>query len=132
MTIKQAYRHFIIESAYCWCWLCGRDQWQRPEWWHAPWMLHRSHIVRSPRIEDPRAVVIQCPVCHDVFHGKRFAAEPNLPPITIGNLLWLKERFQPELFDRTFLQRYSVQRLPRASAPPAVYVAAYRARRHGV
>lgn len=125
---RRRYKNFIREHEFNWCWICGRDITERPDWWHAAWTLHRAHIVRSPRIEDPRVIIICCPFCHEVFHGIRFA-EYDRPPITVAHFLWAKKQLDPANYDREFLRRYSVQRLPRPAQPPAVYREEY-ARRH--
>lgn len=91
-------------------------------------MLHRAHVTSSPRVEDVRIVVILCPFCHGVAHGIRFAGNER-PKLTVGNLLYLKRLRDPENFDREFLQRYSVQILPRAVRPPLVFRLEYHRRR---
>lgn len=127
-TTKQLYRHFITETPFPWCWLCGRDKFDRPAWWHAGWVLHRAHIVSTPRNEDVRVINILCPWCHGVKHGLRYAAEKR-PPITLANMLWIKERFHPEAFDTEFLQHFAVKVLPTPEEPHEIYLREYRERR---
>lgn len=128
-TTAQLYRHFIKEHELPFCWLCGRDASERPQWWNAAWLLHRAHIVASPRVEDVRLIWIGCPWCHAVSEGIRFAGAER-PKILRANLLWLKRERDLENFDLEFLQRFSVQRLPRAVAPHSVYLSEYQGR-HG-
>lgn len=133
-TTKQLYKHFIRESAFPWCWLCGRDRtyFHKPVDWYGTWMLERSHIVSSPRVEDARVIVIMCSRCHGIKHGSRFVLRDQpaeMPEITVAHLLWLKLHFDPANYDRSFLQRYSVSRLPRAMEPPEVYRSEYVRRR---
>jgi|GEM_PF-2653493 len=134
IVTSQQYASFVTDHAFRWCWFCGRDESHRPDWWNAPWALHRAHIVSSPRVEDVRVVNIMCPWCHGVEHGTLFAdVRPVIRlkrrPITLANMLWIKERFDPANFAPAFMQRFSVGRLPEPEAPDAVYLAEYRARR---
>lgn len=130
-TPQQLYRHFKANTPFDWCWACGRDESQRPDRWCAEWWVDRAHIVNKPRVEDPKLVVLLCRLCHSRYSGARISGcnGHQWPKLTVGNLLWLKLRFDPEHYDRAFLQHYSVARLPRAVAPPSVYRAEY-ARRH--
>lgn len=129
-TVAQDYRHFKSNTLYPWCWGCGRDESQKPDRWFAEWWLDRAHIVNKPRVEDVRLVVLLCRLCHSRFSGARIVAcqGHDWPRLTVGHLLWLKRRFDPENFDRAFMQRYSIQRLPRAQRPPLVYRLAYHGR----
>ncbi len=134
MTTKQDYRNFKSNTIYNFCWACGRDESQRPDRWFSEWYLDRAHICNKPRVEDVRLIVQLCRLCHARFSGARIPAceGHDWPRLTVANLLFLKERFQPEQFDRGFLQRHSVQILPDAAPLPNCYVQAYRARRHAV
>lgn len=134
MTTKQDYKNFKFNTFWPWCWACGRDESQRPDRWFAEWFLDRAHIVNKPRIEDVRAVVLLCRLCHSRATGARIAGceGRDWPPLTVAHLLWLKVRFDPSNYSREFLQRYTVQRLPRAARPPLVYRNAYHSRRGAV
>lgn len=131
MTTKQDYRNFKHNTLANWCWACGRDESQRPDRWFAEWFIDRAHIVNKPRVEDPRLIVLLCRLCHARFGGAQISQCPgnDWPALTVGNLLWLKKTFDPENFDRAFLRRYSVHRLPRALRPPLVYRLEYFKRR---
>ena len=130
MTTKQDYRNFISNTLWPWCWICGRDGQQKPEWWHAPWILHRAHIASTPRNEDPRVIVIACPWCHGIRHGTRFAAEKR-PPITLANMLWAKEVHDAANYCPEFMQHFAVKRLPTPEAPHELYLAEYKRRHRG-
>jgi len=119
----------LIDVRNPWCWICGRDERQSPEWWYAPWMVHRAHVVNKPRVADRRAVVLLCPVCHGVAHGQRFAAAPELPEIGLSNLLWAKLKRDFRYYDRPFLARHTIGRLPIADPPAPWYVDQYCQRR---
>jgi hypothetical protein len=132
-TILQLYRRITTEHDCPWCWACGRDGTysDMPEDWHAAWHVERAHIVNSPRREDRRLIVLLCSLCHRQSEGIRVvtASRPlDWPVLQVHHLLWLKSRFDPEHFDRHYLQRYSIRRLPRAVEIPAVYLEEYRGR----
>lgn len=128
---RKEYRNFKANTLHNCCWACGRDEGQRPENYFGEWWLDRAHIVHSPRVEDRRLVVLLCRMCHARFEGARLPSCPGhkWPRLTVGNLIWLKWKFDPEYFDRSFLQRYSIRRLPRAVRPPLVYRREYERRR---
>lgn len=132
-TVKQLYRNFIRDTDAPFCWACGREcPYHRPLGWSGPFMLERAHIVSSPRVEDIRLCVLLCTCCHKTRHGERLILNGlpwPLPKLSVANLLWLKLRYHPEAYDREFLQRYSVKRLPRAVAPPQIYLDEFKRRR---
>lgn len=99
-----------------------------PAWWFTDWYLHRAHIVNQTRLEDVKCVIILCPLCHGLSHNERYAAAPDAVRLTVANLLWLKRVFDPENYDRKFLQDHAVQKLPRAARPPKYYADQYVAR----
>jgi hypothetical protein len=121
------YSELAGQHEYPFCWACGRDARlsSKPSSWHAPWLLHRAHIVSSPRIEAPWAVVLLCPLCHLAGHGER-VRNPDppheyLPKITRGNLIWLKIRFDPGDYFPELLARCCLGQLPRAEPPDKFY-----------
>lgn len=120
----------LTSTVYLWCWACGRgpDYGHAPSWWHAPWHLHQHHIVRQPRREDRRAVMLLCPICHGRIHGARFPHEP-WQTLTLANQLWLKRAHDREFYDRQFLAQSHVTRLPPGRAPAACYARSYDERR---
>jgi len=118
------YRDFLVLTEWPCCWACGRtgERRHKPSWWHAPWFIQRAHIVASPRVESPLAIVLLCPSCHHGHcHGERYAAEQDTPALTVANLLWLKAAFDPSRLDLEFLQRHSVQILPEPEPLSAWY-----------
>lgn len=123
------YRSMRTDHPKPYCWLCGRQQWQRPEWWGAPFFIERAHVVNSPRVEDRRAVILLCSLCHQISHGEHFADLKPLPPkIKVAHMLWLKHHFDKEFYDRAWLQRHSVRILPRLLIPRQYYRKQYRER----
>lgn len=118
---EAAYEYAIIMDDFpamrCWC--CGRsgDRRGMPDWWGGIWILHRAHIVNKPRVKDRRAIVLLCPICHGLHHGERYPQLPNAKRPTLEELLWLKRTCDPRWYDRAWLQRHSVRKLPRARRP---------------
>ncbi len=106
----EAYQ-FMYQQVELRCWACGRDWQGRPSWWYAPWCLERAHIVNKPRVEDRRVVAILCSGCHHTAHGK-IVSGWDLPKLTLGEMLWLKRKMDPEWYDLPFMQKCSVRRLP--------------------
>ena len=110
------YRNMVEETRWPFCWMCGLGFYGgRPQWWHGPFVLERAHIVNKPRVEDRRLVVLLCSLCHQIYDGavfKQCALE-----ITLANVLWLKAKLDPEYWDREFIAKHSVRRLPRRQRP---------------
>jgi hypothetical protein len=131
----KAYKQFLDGHACPWCWACGRDQFEIPAGWFGPWFIERSHITRSPpRIEDVRAVVLLCSLCHKTSHWERIFLAGSLNPLPrlhTEHLLDLKRRFDRANYDRQWLTEHHVGTLPRCQKLPAIYLAQYRERRGG-
>ncbi len=133
MTTPQLYRNLIKDTDHPFCWACGRsgDYYDKPADWWAEWWVDRAHIVSRPRVEDRRLVVLLCRLCHLAFACQRIvtASRPlHWPALTRANLVWLKMKFDPDYYDRAFLEAYCSGKLPRAAKPPYCYLAEYRAR----
>ena len=112
-VLAEQYRTMAVDCGL-FCWRCGRTPLDRPAWWNAPWVMHRAHICHSPRVEDRRVVAILCPVCHSLQHGHIFNRLPDAQPLSIAELLGLKRKHDLAFYDRAFMQKYSIGRLPRA------------------
>lgn len=134
MTTKQDYRNFKHNTLYPWCWACGRDESQRPDRWFAPWGVDKAHLLSSyrKRVEDVRLISLLCCLCHKRYDGSIISSCPghDWPRLTLANLLWVKERWDPANFDIAFIQRHSISTLPDPAPLPECYIEAYRARRH--
>ena len=128
MDAQDEYDQMRQQHPLPWCWACGRGERERPRAWWAPWVIERSHIVNSPRIEDRRVCCLLCSGCHKTSHGERIAGW-HLPKLELRHLIWLKQLRDPAYYDRQFMQRYSVKILPRATKPPAVFAYEYAYRR---
>ncbi len=128
-SIKAEYKAMLSEVEHPFCWNCGRGPEHRPEWFYNDWFMHRAHIVARPRIEDRRCVAILCHLCHfGAQAGERFQFWLR-PRLTLAHLLWIKSKFDPEFYDRAFMQRFSVRILPRAAKPPKIFLQEYAQRR---
>jgi hypothetical protein len=128
--LAAAYDRMLQDTDKPWCWACGRDARDRPDWWGGIWMLHRHHIVRPRRRRDRRAVILLCPVCHGRCHGERYANEPGAA-VSLSGQLWLKRQMDPEFYDRAFLRAHKLGRLPPAHEPFREYRRVYSKRRGG-
>lgn len=95
----------------------------RPANWAGQWLIERAHIVNKPRVEDRRVCILLCTRCHQRSHGL------SAPTITQAHMVWLKHKFDPDHYDRAFMQQYSVGALPRAQKVPAYFVNVYKLRR---
>ena len=124
------YNHFVAEAATPWCWGCGRGDRDPPDWYHAPWFLQRHHIVNKPRVEDRRAVILLCPVCHGRIHGERYRESQGWA-LTLPAQLWLKRTYDRDFYDRGFLRKHHIGRLPPAHIPYREYRRDYCGRRGG-
>lgn len=124
------YRYMLRESPSPWCWACGRGPGHAPSWYHGPWLIHRHHIVRQPRVSDRRAVILLCPLCHGQLHGDRFP-QRDAPPLAIRHQLWLKRARDAEFYSRVFLRAHHAGELPRAAIVPQYYRLRYCTRRGG-
>lgn len=100
------------------CWACHRTRAERPERWNAPWLMHRAHIVSSPRREDRRAVIMLCPVCHTRSHGELLAGFEDVPQLSTGHMLSIKREADRAWYDAEFLGRCCVGRLPEPERLP--------------
>ncbi len=120
MNAKEVYDAMLLEFDRCW--ICGRtaDFSDKPAWWYAPWLIERHHVVRNPRVEDRRAVICLCSLCHRVQHGDRFVGSWLLPSktvchrATLSQLLWVKKKHDLAYWDRAWLAQHVVGKLPRA------------------
>jgi hypothetical protein len=127
MSIKSEYKNMPTEF----CWNCGRTAHDWPEWFGAPWIMQRHHIVNKPRLEDRRCVIVLCHLCHfGAWHGERYPQWIR-PRLTLAHALWIKRAVDPQYYDRQILQRCSVRILPRAAKPPAIFLREYASRRVG-
>jgi hypothetical protein len=135
-SIEDLYASMLSDVFDPWCWACGRGGDPggpngSPDWWHGPWIIHRHHVVKSPRVRDRRAVVLLCPVSHGSVHGERYPSHHGQKALTLAEQLWLKLKLKhdPTLYDRAFLARHHLGRLPRARRLSRYYLSDYCRRR---
>ena len=105
---KEMYGEFACMFPYCW--FCAHRQNRA-----VLQELHIAHIIGgSGRSHDRRNILRLCRDCHRAQHGEHW---PGCPPqLTLANMLWLKKRFDPEFYDREYLQS---RRIKRNHLPPA-------------
>lgn len=132
LSAEEDYATCILWHPYRWCWWCGRGPQAAPEGWFAPWLIERAHIVSNPRRCDSRAVVALCTLCHKRSHGIDIQSSAVvIDPPSLAAMLWLKRRFDASRYDRQFLAKCIIGRLPRAAAPPESVRTEYSSRRGG-
>lgn len=115
-SAKAAYASFLEDTRFPFCWYCGAFSNQRPDWWFAPFLIERAHVVNKPRREDPRAIILLCSACHKAAHGERFRAYAR-KPLDKAGMLFLKSFLDSANFDLAWLQKHSVRILPKPVSP---------------
>lgn len=118
----------VHESNKPFCWLGGDTANVKPEFWHGPWWMQIAHIAsgrgRAVRVNDRRAVVLLSPLAHLVHVSDRgrlpfmSVGRQEIPTIDERHTLYIKRKFDPEYYDRDFLQSIWIGRLPEPEAPP--------------
>lgn len=118
-----AFRDYAQQAGFCWA--CGRSSQYRdkPASYGAFWMIQRAHIVSNPRLEDRRVVCLLCPLCHAAYDDK------GDDSITLANMLYLKQLFDPKFFDIDLLQKCSIRRLPAGTDLNSPRIAEFQQRR---
>lgn len=119
--------YFRLATPYPWCWNCGKDRQSVPAGWAGPWLIERAHIVNNPRACDRRAAVLLCSWCHRIQHGAQLVL-PGCEGLVLDvpAMLWLKKEMDPDWYDRQFLEKHYVGRLPRARRMPGQTAARFR------
>lgn len=121
----------IKRRGYMHCWLSGYTPSVRPEHWHGPWLLEIAHIAsgagRARRVNDRRAVILLCSLCHRVHvsdsdaHPWMSIASTDWPTIDERHALWLKRECDPEYYDPEFLSTIWIGKVPEPVKPPAIW-----------
>jgi len=113
----QGWNDFRFIASVSSCWWCGLRF--KPPGWFAPWLIERAHIVSSPRRKDRRVAALLCSRCHKVSHGERILIPGSvvLKP-SVGHLLWLKAKNDCFYYDREYMAKNCLGRLPEAVEPP--------------
>ena len=118
------------------CWICGRGEWDKPDWYHAPWLLQRAHISagsgRMRRLEDRRFAVLACARCHLVHShsgaGRRVGGI-DWPGISDANMLWVKRERDSEWWDLEKIAGVWLGEVPEPEQPHKSYMDEYEQRR---
>ena len=115
----------VFQPGRRFCWAGGDTEGNKPKWWGgSPFRLEIAHIASgegsAKRVDDRRAVVILSTWAHRVhvadtrlrtamrFHG----AKEDTPTLDSRHTLWLKQKLDPEYYDREFLQSIWIGKLP--------------------
>lgn len=120
-----------------WCWACGRDESQRPEAWHARWVLNLAHIAaggsKMKRHLNRRAIVILCGWCHLLHctHGANLQQVMGVtcPKLSNANVLWIKRTFDLIFWDPAWIAERWIGVVPEPIQPAAWFLDQYRQRR---
>lgn len=104
---RKMYAEFIDRFRFCWAcgWSGGFRAWMVPR-------LENAHIVGGAgRRHDRRAIARLCAGCHRLSHGDRIVVDGIvLPTLSLQNLLWLKQAYDPEWYDVPYLQSLRIKR----------------------
>lgn len=120
---RESWNTFLVSTKYPWCWWCGRGLEHRPVMWPLNWIIERAHIgVQVPRCKDRRTSILLCSACHMDEHGNlpsewRERLDMNYE-MRVGHALWLKKTFDPEFYDRRFLDACMIGHIPAEEAVP--------------
>ena len=110
-TQRQMYRDFCECFTSCWC--CEVEPlpqvfYDSPNWKWFTSTLECHHIIGgASRRADRRCIVRLCKVHHRAYHGQRYRPTRNTPlprVLTLGNMVWLKQMFDPHYLHLEFLQ----------------------------
>lgn len=131
MTYTPLPHSTIHEHKFCYC--CGQT-WRKNDAAHL--CKQNGFGVRSPA--DRRAVNL---LCHSRCHARQEDPTPEpvmidgelLPPITGGMMVWMKERYDPEHFNRTYIDElFGRREMGKIEPPPAAFRAAAERERRRV
>jgi hypothetical protein len=119
----------VLRPGRLYCWLSGWST--RPEGYYGPWHLQVAHIAsgggRARRVDDRRAVIVLCPIAHDLHVSnsdvfcERVINGVRYPTIDERHSLWLKKQFDPEYYDEDFLKTVWIGTLPTPEPPPMMW-----------
>ena len=113
-------------------WFREGDHGRRCQVCHRPynrsglWGLTVHHIIHGcgGRDDEPCNLLLVCHVCHGMIHDDQFRDSRTgelLPPITLGNVLWVKSHTGE--WDEARLQELYFRALPAWEILPAYYMA---------
>lgn len=109
-TEKQMYAEFVNE--YPFCWACRYQPLpDLDEIGVCFSRLENAHIVGGAgRRADRRCIARLCSVHHRIFDGDRFRFKGwQLTKLTIGNIIWLKSRFDSANLDINFIESIRIK-----------------------
>lgn len=129
MSAEERAMYDIFSARFTNCMVCGIDP-KRQIRKHFPtrW-LECAHILgghgqRKQKGEtDRRNLLMLCKLCHDLAHHKNYRKPDRtlMPYLDRENLLWLKQKHDPDHFDLDFLAKVARQAMPVPVKPYALF-----------
>jgi len=112
LTKDQKAMYAEFNSWFTFCWSCGVND--SIKWVGGyPATLQRHHIVKPGRETVRENIAMLCLRCHDLAHGAQIRSDGGvLPKLSLANVLWLKQIFDPKSYDRETLTRLYGKALP--------------------
>lgn len=107
---RTMYAEFCEEFPFCFA--CRFQPIPFESFEHLGSILDCSHIVGGPgRKADRRCITRLCRYHHQIFDGAVFSPSRGITstPITIENVVWLKQHFDPEFLDIDYLRSLRIK-----------------------
>jgi hypothetical protein len=127
MNLERMDSHTIKEPGKYFCWLSGWRESNPPSNWYAPWWLQIAHIASGSgvarRVNDRRAVVLLCPICHMVHvsdsdkHSSMVINGKRYPTIDERHTLYIKQQMDPVHYSPEYLSEVWIGRVPEPEKP---------------
>lgn len=126
-TESEMYDQLQVEFPFCMC--CGIPKNASLYTMDYSRWLENAHILggTGQRKTDRRNLLRLCKLCHDLTHGHTIKDKNKnqFPNLTRKNLLWVKQRQDPEHFDIKYLDSIGIQNMPTPEEPPAWFLAEF-------
>jgi len=123
--------HLMYEGfmrAFPFCMACGITEHATAWWLEYPRVLQNAHILGGPqRTHDRRNIVRLSKLAHDLSHGYVIRGRDGrcLPKLSRANMLWIKQRHDPEYFDLDYLNEIGIQNMPDPEEPDSWFLAEF-------
>ena len=117
LTKTESDMYLTFRETFPFCWACRVEHlpnvYYHGSWRHLTQELDAAHIVGgSGRTADRRNITRLCRIHHGAQHGTLFRATRSTPlprVLTLGNMCWLKQRFDTEFFDLEYIQSLRIK-----------------------
>lgn len=79
------------------------------------------------RRKDIRAVIVGCPLCHDLHCGleTKQINGTSYPCLSNANIIWIKAIMDPRHYDQSFIRSSWIGMPPQPERPPFYFEASY-------